>query len=146
MKKIILVFILAFLFVPKTYAISDSIIESQKTSLNISGFLEESKKYTEKIFPDIDLNTLLGSAITGNIDNKTILNGIINLFGKELKDTLKILASILIIVIIHSIFKSISDNLENTGITQITYYVQYILIVTIIMSKTKSNGASPEQE
>ncbi|MBQ9298867.1 MAG: stage III sporulation protein AE [Clostridia bacterium] len=134
MKKIILVFILAFLFVPKTYAISDSIIESQKTSLNISGFLEESKKYTEKIFPDIDLNTLLGSAITGNIDNKTILNGIINLFGKELKDTLKILASILIIVIIHSIFKSISDNLENTGITQITYYVQYILIVTIIMS------------
>lgn len=134
MKKIILVFLLVFLFVPKTYAISDSVIEAQKTSLNISGFLEESKKYTEKIFPDIDLNTLLGSAISGNIDNKTILNSIINLFGKEVKNTLKILASILIIIIIHSIFKSISDNLQNTGITQITYYVQYILIVTIIMS------------
>lgn len=35
---------------------------------------------------------------------------------------------------IHSILKSISDSLENKSISQITYYVQYILIVTLIMS------------
>lgn len=35
---------------------------------------------------------------------------------------------------IHSILKSISESLENKSISQITYYVQYILIVTLIMS------------
>lgn len=39
----------------------------------------------------------------------------------------------MIIIIISSILKSISDGLENKGISQITYYVTYILIVTIIM-------------
>ena len=34
---------------------------------------------------------------------------------------------------IHSILKSISEGLENKSISQITYYVQYILIVTLIM-------------
>ena len=41
--------------------------------------------------------------------------------------------SILIIVIISSVLNSISENLENKGISQITHYVTYILIVTIIM-------------
>lgn len=38
------------------------------------------------------------------------------------------------IIVIHSILKSISDSLENKSISQITYYVQYILIVTLIIS------------
>ncbi len=40
----------------------------------------------------------------------------------------------MIIIVIHSILKSISEGLENKSISQITYYVQYILIVTLIMS------------
>ena len=39
----------------------------------------------------------------------------------------------MIIVIISSVMKSISDNLENSGVAQITHYVTYILIVTVIM-------------
>ncbi len=39
----------------------------------------------------------------------------------------------MVVIIISSIFKSISDGLENKGVAQITYYVTYILIVTIIM-------------
>ena len=70
MKKIILVFILLFLFSPKVYAISNEIIDSQKEAFNISRFLEESKKYTDKAFPDMNLNTMLTSIISGNVDNK----------------------------------------------------------------------------
>lgn len=44
------------------------------------------------------------------------------------------LAGVLVIVVIHSILKNISEGLENKGIAQITYYVQYILIVTLIMT------------
>lgn len=40
---------------------------------------------------------------------------------------------IIVIVVISSVLKSISENLENKGIAQITHYVTYILIVTIIM-------------
>ena len=83
---------------------------------------------------DIDIGELLQSAISGNINNDTFFKKIVNLFGKEIKSTIKILGSILIIIIIHSILKSISDGLENKSISTITYYVQYILIVTLIMS------------
>jgi len=36
--------------------------------------------------------------------------------------------------LIHSILKSISESLENNNISKLIYYVQYILIVTVIMS------------
>lgn len=39
----------------------------------------------------------------------------------------------MVIIVISSVLRSISDDLENKGISQIAYYVTYILIVTIIM-------------
>ncbi len=54
--------------------------------------------------------------------------------GGEVIDSITVLASILVIIVIHSILKSLSEGLENKGIAQITYYVQYILIVTLIMT------------
>ena len=68
------------------------------------------------------------------LNNKTIFNEIINLFGKEIKETIKVIGSVIVIIVIHSVLKSVSENLENKSISQITYYVQYILIVTLIMS------------
>ena len=137
MKKItavIIMLIFLLLLTPNVYAMDQEIINQQQSSLNISGFIEESKKYTEKIFPDMDLGELLESAIRGEVNNKTLLNSVFYLFGNEVKSTIKTLASILIIVVIHSVFKSVSENLGNKSISQITYYVQYILIVTIIMT------------
>ena len=57
----------------------EEILKSQQDSLNISGFLEEAKKYTQDSFEDIDINDLFTSAITGNIDNTTILKTIFNI-------------------------------------------------------------------
>ena len=48
-------------------------------------------------------------------------------FGSEVTKTLSSLGYILIIIIIHSIIKSISEGMGNNEIGQITYYVQYIL-------------------
>lgn len=44
----------------------------------------------------------------------------------------------MIIIVVHSILKTISDGLDNKGISQITYYVEYILIVTLIMANFTS--------
>lgn len=53
---------------------------------------------------------------------------------KRLEKLLQLYGSIIVVIVVHSILKSISDGLENKSISQITYYVQYILIVTLVMS------------
>ena len=83
---------------------------------------------------DISIKEVLNEAIKGNINNKNFYSKIVKLLGKEINSALKVLISILVIIVIHGILKSITDNLENQNISQIIYFVQYILIVTIIMS------------
>ena len=142
MKKRFKIFLIVFLFVffisPISYAEEETasqeeILSSQKDSLNISSFIKEAQKYTTDTFEDLDLGNLFSSAITGNIDNETLLKAFSKMIGKEVVSCINILGSIVIIIIIHSILKSISEGLENKSISQITYYVQYILIVTLIM-------------
>ena len=139
-NKLLILFItsiLLFIFLPQI-SLSESIsqediILSQQESLNISGFINEAKKYTSTVFEDVDYNKLLTSAISGNLDNRLLGRSILTLLGKETLGSIRIIASIVVIIIIHGILKSISDGLENSGISQITYYIQYILIVTLIM-------------
>lgn len=113
---------------------NENTMESQQESFGVSSFIENSKKYTGEFFENIDINEILNSAIKGNIDNSTIYKKILNLLGTEVKSGLKSLISILVIIIIHSILKSISESLENDNISKLIYYVQYIAIVTVVMS------------
>ena len=133
-KKITIIFILIIICAfPKSIA-TDEILESQMEALNLSSFIQEGKKYTKNVFPEIDLQNFLYSSLSGNVDNTSIFNGIFKTFINELKSTITTLGIVLIIIIIHSILKSISENISNESISQITYYIQYILIVTVIMS------------
>ena len=140
-KIIIIIVTFTFLIIGTNFSIAtneeiskEEIIKSQQESLNIANFIKETQKYTEKTFKGIDINSLFTSAIKGNIDNKTIIKTITNVVGKEVINCISILGSILVIIVIHSIFKSISEGLKNNTISQITYYVQYILIATLIMT------------
>lgn len=141
MKKIIICFftimLLSILFKSifyKSYASNMDIIKSQEETLNISSFIKEANSYTKESFDDIDVEELLNLAITGNIENGKIVRNIWKILGKELTNSIANIGGIIIIIIIHSIIKSISDGLENKSVSQITYYVQYILIVTLIMT------------
>ena len=144
MKKIIVIFLIAIFFVLSINSIviatdensvsQEEILESQQDGLNISSFIEETKKYTQNTFEDLDMGEIFSSAITGDIDNETLLRTFFNMAGEEVLDCISILGSIVVIIVIHSILKSISEGLENKSISQITYYVQYILIVTLIMT------------
>lgn len=136
MKKIILVFVLLLLILPcRVYAeTEEEIMSSTQEKFNISGFIKQAEEYIGESFGDVDLGEMLSQAIQGKIDNKTLYQKILKILGKEVSSSLKILISILVIIVIHGILKSITDNLENTSISQIIYFVQYILIVTLIMS------------
>lgn len=134
-KKIIILFIIIyFAILPLSYA-TDAIISSQMEALNLSSFIKEGENYTKEIFPDVDFNDFFNLALRGEIDNKIIAKGILSVFGDEIVSAISLLGTVLIVVIIHSLLKNFTDNLDNKeGIGQIAYYVEYILIVTLIMA------------
>ena len=113
---------------------NEVIVEEQKEMFGINSFIKNAKEYSGEFFAEIDLQEMLNSAIKGEMDNTSIYQKIFNLLGEEVKIGIKSLINILVIVIIHSILKSISENLENKELSKIIYYVQYIAIVTIIMT------------
>lgn len=115
-------------------SVTEDTLKEQQKSFGISDFVKETEKYTDDFFYDMNVSDMINNAISGKIDNTTLLKKILNLLGKEVKATLQTLVGILVIVLIHSILKAISDNLKDNSVSKIIYYVQYILIVTLIMS------------
>lgn len=113
---------------------TNGIIGEQEKSLGITEFIKESKEYVGETFSDVDLSTLYKDAISGDINLQGFLGKVIKLTGKEVASTIRSLGYILVIIIIHSIIKNISDGLGNNQIGEITHYVVYILIVTLIMT------------
>lgn len=78
----IIVLILLLITPNNVYATENSIstediLQSQQDALNINSFIEEADKYTEDIYADIDMGELFSSAITGDIDNETIIKSIL---------------------------------------------------------------------
>ena len=141
MKKFVTIFIILICIFYMNISLADTeddVINSQMDSFNISSFINEANKYSNEILKDINIKDLLNDAIKGELNTNQLLKNIFPLLGNEIKDALKVMGSILIIVLIHSVFKSISDNLNNKSVSQITYYVQYILIATVIMTNFSS--------
>ncbi len=136
-KNILIIIIFTVLIIQPIKSFSAEIdqnaIASQEETFGITSFIQNSKQYTGNFFEDIDVGDILNSAIKGDIDNSKIYKKILNSLGKEVQTGIKSLVSILVIIIIHSILKSISESLENDNISKLIYYVQYIAIVTIIM-------------
>ena len=136
-RKIILFLVILFYIFFSTnisYSSEDVMIKEQQNEFKIQDFINNSKKYTGDFFENVDIGEILNEAIEGKVDNSTLAKRIMNLFGGEVTKNIKTIVSILVIILIHSVLKSISESLENEGISKLIYYVQYILIVTIIMS------------
>ena len=145
MKKayiILLIAIITYIFPTvskaETNAETESILSSQADSLGISTFLSDSEKYTKDTFGDIDISELFTKSITGNIDNSTIINIVFSLLGENIKTALTTIASVMVVVIIHSILKAISENLGNENVSKIAYYIEYILIITLVITNFSS--------
>lgn len=141
MKKVILLIIILIIFFNYnliSYATENednigTIIQSQKDNLKISDFLQESKEYSSDLLEDIDIDNLFTESVSGNVKEISLGKKILEKFFKELLNSLSSISLIIVIVIIHSILKSISDGLENSSVSEVNYYISYILAVTIIM-------------
>jgi len=137
MKKIIFMicFVLTLFYSSLVYgADMNETIKTQEEALGISDFIKEAGSYTKDTFSNMDVSSIYKDAISGKIEINGISKGILKIAGKEVSNTIRILGYILIIIIVHGIIKNISEGMGNNEIGEITYYVQYILIVTLIMS------------
>ena len=138
MKRFLFIVSIIFTIYPISYVRAESLtqqmIKEEQETFGISDFVKETDKYTNDFFEDINISEVLNSAINGKVDNSNILKKILNLFGKEIVSCFKTIIAVLTIVLIHSIIKVVAENLETSNISKTIYYVQYILIVTIIMS------------
>ena len=138
MKRFLLILLIIFTIYPISYVraenLTQQMIKEEQNTFGISDFVKETNKYTNDFFDDLNVSDVLNSAINGKVDNSNIFKKILNLFGKEIVSSLKTIIAVLTIVLIHSIIKVVAENLETSNISKIIYYVQYILIVTIIMS------------
>lgn len=135
-KKIFL-YIIIIILIPttaKSANIDNDLIKKQEENFGINDFVLEAEKYTGDFFENESISEMLSSAISGKIDNSGILKKILKIFVKEVNLSIKSLIGILVIVLIHSILKALTENFEENDVSKIIYYVQYILIVTLIMN------------
>lgn len=85
MQKIIYVFLIIIIlcaFPKMVYGTNetintDDVLASQQDALGINSFIEEADKYTSDVYEDIDMGELFSSAISGNINNETIVKSIL---------------------------------------------------------------------
>ena len=102
----------------------------KKRQCGIGNFLSEAQDYTNS---EININEIFESAVKGNVNNKSFFYKILNKLFSETIEAIKSIGIVIIIIIISSILKNITEDLDNKGIQNLTHYVTYILIVTVVM-------------
>lgn len=102
----------------------------KKRQCGIENFLSEAQDYTNS---EIKINEIFESAVKGNVNNKSFFYKILNKLFSETIEAIKSIGIVIIIIIISSILKNITEDLDNKGIQNLTHYVTYILIVTVVM-------------
>ena len=134
MKKVFIIFFICISSCSAVYGTDISILNSQQESLGISDFIDVSKKYTKESLEDLDLQDVFENAITGRIGNTNLFNSLLNVIGRETKSAVSNIGIIMIIIIIHSILVNISESLGNKSVSQIAYFVEYIVIITLVLN------------
>ena len=77
---------------------------------------------------------VFNDSLSGKIKVDNVFNSFFNLFGDELRIGIQNMIVILIIIVIHSILKTIIENLGNESTVKIAYFLQYLIIVTLVIN------------
>lgn len=142
-RRVIIIIFLVFIFIiafernalsTNNEIESSKIIAEQKEIIKDSDFFSLSRGHLKDSFNNIDLDSIFDKLLSGEISILEIVPYIKDKVIENVKEVLLIISVITMIVIIHSLFKIISDNLENDSCSKITYFIQYILIVIFLMS------------
>lgn len=116
----------------------NELLNSQSNELGINEFLNSAQKYTAEAFPELNIQDLFSNVILGNTGNIFNIKSISNIFFSEMSTAISLMISVFVVIIIHSLFKAIIENLGNSSSSKVVYFIQYLIIVTIISNSFAS--------
>lgn len=134
MQKRIFGLFLILILIANTGFCTEAVFEEVSKEFGISDFIKEARKYTSENFPDFDLDMFVRNSIKGESNLGIVKTAIIRTFGTELVSGIKLMTSVLVLIIIGSICRSIIENLSNDDTARIVYYVQYVIIATVMIN------------
>lgn len=132
-KNILILFCLIWLIGNNCFA-TEKIYEEVSKGFGISNFTKEARTYTKDNFPEFDLDIFIKNSITGKTELGFIKKNLLKVLGNEVISGIKLMSSVLILIIVGSICKSIMENLSNDDTAKIVYYVQYVIIATVVIN------------
>lgn len=115
----------------------DEIISSQMEILNIKSFLNSAEMYSKDLFPDIEINELFKNLYSGGRIDESIFRyfNIKEFVLGQTSQGIKLIISILLICVIHSIVNSVFENLDNkTNTKKIVDCITYLIISTLLVN------------
>ena len=132
-KKLIIIlifFLICFTNSQQVRASQEELVEEQIKDLQVDTLIQDIEKVTDK---NINLNEIFGDAIKGKTSGNIILNGLGKILGSELKESMKMVISILLIIVICGMLRSISENIGNNQTSKVGHFIQIIILITVLM-------------
>lgn len=132
-KKLIIIlifFLICFTNSQQVRASQEELVEEQIKDLQVDTLIQDIEKVTDK---NINLNEIFGDAIKGKTSGNIILKGLGKILGSELKESMKMVISILLIIVICGMLRSISENIGNNQTSKVGHFIQIIILITVLM-------------
>lgn len=145
MKKIGILILLFWLCFPATVRATDIQTETEDKIFSQFEF-REMDEFLEKVFPNDKMSfyTMVKELISGELDfsAELIVEMISDQFAYEFQNTKSSVVHILVIVIIAAIFCNFSGVFPNSQVSELSYYVLYMLLITICLNSFRVLVAS----
>lgn len=155
-KVSILVFIIILtlfqmqsLYIYNVYAESDNIgddklIEEQAKSEEAKSIENQMQNYAnngiKELLPEYDPNGFITNAAKGkfNLNIKSILNGVLRYFFKEIYINIGILIKLIVLIVLCAILKNLQSSFLSASVGELAFFVCYIVIVSVLIVSLNS--------
>lgn len=137
MKKVGILIFIVWLCFPVTSLAAEIQAETEEKIFSQFEF-QEMEEFLEKVFPNdkIGFQSMIKGLISGELElsAELIVDMISDQFFYEFRNTKASMVHILLIVIIAAIFHNFSGVFPNSQVSELSFYVLYMLLITICLN------------
>ena len=137
MKKVGILIFIVWLCFPVTSLAAEIQAETEEKIFSQIEF-QEMEEFLEKVFPNdkIGFQSMIKGLISGELElsAELIVDMISDQFFYEFRNTKASMVHILLIVIIAAIFHNFSGVFPNSQVSELSFYVLYMLLITICLN------------
>lgn len=137
MKKVGILIFIVWLCFPVTSLAAEIQAETEEKIFSQFEF-QEMEEFLEKVFPNdkIGFQSMIKGLVSGELElsAELIVDMISDQFFYEFRNTKASMVHILLIVIIAAIFHNFSGVFPNSQVSELSFYVLYMLLITICLN------------